>query len=514
MREISIGLALLTLANAIASYLREMVVAALFGATAVTDAYFSAYVLATAASDLILGAALLTSCVPVVAPLAQAGTATLRERSQLVVSGIWALTGLGTAIALLLWIGARELITAMAPGLGTVVRETAAEMLAIMAWLVPINGLLAFFLGVLNAHGRFIAAALAGSMINATFIFALIVLSPKLGDFALPVAALLGPAATVLLLAVLLYRMALLRPVRVRFDAPAVRLLWRLARPTLLTFGLGTGAGLLTLSQLLVRSFGSHHGEGAISALAYGFRIYEVPITLVANTAGVILLPMIAVLHAQGEPKRVAEICRSAFVWGPLLLLPAVMAAALEPDLLVHVLLGYGRLTAVNASLTADALRGFAPAILFEAVCFFMFQVFYAIHRPQVPLWLSLTSISVTLALLWTTQGVAGVSVVSACLSASFGITCLGGGAILVRTLGPGALPKKSRVLGLAVSAGLGFAVWQILGRAVPGQTFQQALVGVVAGIAAYFVSVLVFFPDERRLLAALVTRREKPQAD
>src|SRR5690349_18043478 len=100
VRRISTALVLLMLANALASYLREMMVAALFGASAATDAYFSAYTLVTTASDLILGAALLTSGVPVVAPLAQAGEATLRERAQLVVSAATAIAAAGAILAL------------------------------------------------------------------------------------------------------------------------------------------------------------------------------------------------------------------------------------------------------------------------------------------------------------------------------------------------------------------------------------------------------------------------------
>jgi putative peptidoglycan lipid II flippase len=510
MKRISSILVLLMLANALASYLREMIVAARFGATAATDAYFSAYVVATAASDLMLGAALLTSCVPVFAPLAQAGQRTLRERAELVTTGICILAVAGTLIALLLWATAPGLIDAVGPGLSATARATATRMLGIMVWLIPVNGLLAFFVGVLNAHGRFIPAALAASAINVTFILSMTILSPTLGAFALPVAALLGPAMTVIILALYLGRMALLQRVPLAFDAPAVRLLLRLAAPTLLTLGLGTSAGLLTISQLLLRSFGSHRGEGAISALAYGFRIYEVPITLVANTAGAILLPTIAGLHARGDNKRIADVCRSAFVWGPLLLLPAVMATALEPDLLVHLLLGYGRITAAEVSLTGEALRGFAPTILFEAICFFMFQVFYAIHRPQTPLALSLISIAITLALLTATQAVAGLTVISACLGASFAVTCLGGGAIIFRAFGRGALPETARVLALVVSAGLGFAVWQALGRTSADHTFQQAF-SLVAALGAYFLGVLVLLPEERRLLAALLKHGKTP---
>jgi putative peptidoglycan lipid II flippase len=508
MKHVSLTLGVVAVSAVVTSYLREVTVAALFGATAATDAYFSAYSVTTTACDLLIGAALLTSCVPVVAPLAQSGAETLLERARFVSSGGLAIGCIGIALALLFTALVPAMVETVVPGAGESTRLAADSMARIMIWLVPINGLLAFFAAVLSAHGRFIAVTIAGVGINATFIVALLVLSPALHEMALPVAALLSPAVTVTAFALYLRHIGLLRAIAPDFKAPAVRLLWKLARPTLLTVGLGTSAGLLTVSHLILRSFGSHHGDGAISALAYAFRIYEVPITLVANTGGMILLPLIAGLHARGERERVAGLCRRALMWGMLLLVPAAMVAYFDPKTLVRVLLGYGQLKRADVSLTADALAGFAPAIIFEAMTLFLFQVLYAIRRPHAALVLSVVSIALTSAFLLLSTGFGDLKIVAACLSASFAITFLASGFIFVRSFGLTILPAGSTVAATSASIGAGVAIWVLLTMVDRDRTSAQALVSLVAVAAGYFAAAIALIPEVRRGLAYVLTSK------
>lgn len=502
MKHVSLTLGFVAVASVVTSYLREVTVAALFGATGATDAYFSAYSVTTTACDLLIGAALLTSCVPVVAPLAQSGDETLLERARFVSSGGLAIAIIGIGLALLFTALVPALVETVVPGAGESTRVAADSMARIMIWLIPINGLLAFFAAVLSAHGRFIAVTLGGVGINATFIVALLVLSPALREMALPVSALLSPVVTVTAFALYLRHIGLLGANAPDFKAPAVRLLWKLARPTLLTFGLGTSAGLLTVSHLILRSFGSHYGDGAISALAYAFRIYEVPITLVANTGGMILLPLVAGLHAREESERIAGLCQRALTWGMLLLVPAAMVAYLDPRTLVSILLGYGRLNRADVSLTADALAGFSPAIVCEAMTLFLFQVLYAIHRPHRALVLSVVSISLTSAFLVLTTGFGDLKIVAACLSASFAITFLAGGLTLVGTFGRKVLPSGSTIAAIAVSVGIGVAIWVLLNVVDRDRTKAQALVALAAVSAGYFAAAFALMPEVRRALA------------
>jgi putative peptidoglycan lipid II flippase len=492
----------LTIINALASYLREMLMAALFGASGITDAYLSAYALAMTASDLVLGAALMTCCVPVLAPLADRATDTLIERRQVISAIILATVGVGGILAILLRVFLPQVMDIVAPGLAGETRAMAISMGGWTLWLLPLNGLVMLFTLALNAHRRFVLPALSWPLINTVFILVILSLTPAFGPQALIIAAVLGPAFVATLLAAQLYRMGLLRLVRPDFSSTSMLVLWRLARPMLVTVGLGSSAGLLMISHLIVRSYGSHLRDGTISALAYAFRIYEVPVTLATNTVGVLLLPIVSGLFMRGEHDRVALLCRNAFSWGLALLLPAVVVAELEPTFLVTILLRHGQFSPSDASLTADALRGFAPAILFESGYVVFYRVFYAIRQPLVPVALSISGVAFLTLLLEITAPRGGIGALGGSLSASFGIVLAATIPALLACFGRRVLPTPRQVLIPLGAASVGAALL-LFARPFPDAFWPNSLL-IVAFVLAYGTMVTLGLPEGRGMLLAL----------
>ena len=401
-------------------YLREVAIAATFGAGRVTDAYFVVLALVAALTDLIPGAALLTSLVPVLAPLAaKADTAAIRRTIVTIMACILA----GTTVFLAAVISdlAPAVVALIAPGFDAATSQSAIVLAGGLAWLLPLQAMLLLFTLALNAHGHFLLAASMPSISNAIFAAILVVLGATHGEYTLLIAALAGPAVAVSILAVQLVRMRLLGFGGTADAGAALRRIWRLARPTLLTVGIGSGTGLLMASHLLLRRYGSQFGPGSVSALNYAFRIYEVPVSLVANVAATLALPAIATLHDQALGGEILRQCRNILVWEFILLLPASLIAFAEAPFLVDFLFRHGRFSGADAALTSDALRGFAPAILFEAGFVVFYRVFYAIHRPLIPVGVSLATLA-SLVLALEIFGDQGVAVLAYCLSASFAL--------------------------------------------------------------------------------------------
>jgi peptidoglycan biosynthesis protein MviN/MurJ (putative lipid II flippase) len=137
--------------------------------------------------------------------------------------------------------------------------------------------LTALFTLVLNAHDRFAVAGLVHVGNNLLFVILLVSLGSWLGTRALPIAALTGVLLTAAILGVYLVRLGLLRVLRPDPTKAFFSAVWTLSRPLLLSVGLGSAGGLLMASQLIIRAFGGNHGEGAIAALGYAFRLYQVP---------------------------------------------------------------------------------------------------------------------------------------------------------------------------------------------------------------------------------------------
>jgi putative peptidoglycan lipid II flippase len=275
----------------------------------------------------------------------------------------------------------------------------------------------------------------------------------------------------------------------------------------LLTAGLGSAHGLVLLAHLILRSYASRFGEGALSALVYAFRIYEVPITLAANTAGAILLPALSAAFAVGDHGRIGALWRKAFFWGLIVLLPAVVVAEVEADGIVDMLLRRGHFSLQDVALTAASLRGFAPVILFEACFVVLYRLFYSIHRPQIPIVLSIAIIISLILFLECTGGTLGILGLAASLSGSFGIVALGALLVVRHLFGSQSIPS---LRGLAAPSGvavIGAVIWAVIKVQLASDSIFVTIFGVMGFCGWYLAGLTLGLPEQRAALRKLAQR-------
>jgi putative peptidoglycan lipid II flippase len=263
----------------------------------------------------------------------------------------------------------------------------------------------------------------------------------------------------------------------------------------LLSLGIGSTGGLLMASQLIIRSFAAAYGDGSIAALGYAFRLYEVPLSLIAGPAGTLVLPMVASLYAAGRFSEIGHVCQQIILWGLIVLFPAAFIAWGGADLIVHVLLRRGNFDADAAHITAEALRGFAPAVMTEAAFVVFFRVFYALRMPGRTVLAALITLASLVGLLLIIPNAAFISV-PLCLSAAFTVTAFLLGCSLVSTLGWGALPNGWQLVRWLASSALGVGAWKLISLQSAGGAQLSAL-SVFLGV--YFLCIGFLFPDGRR---------------
>ena len=281
-------------AIAATGYLRELVLASLFGAGAQTDAFYFSLALVLALHELVFAGVLGATIVPLLHGQSSGSPAAAPDRARLVVTAAAIVAFFGIFLSAALSILMPYLIPAAAPGMSEAVRALSIDFGTILIWSLPAGALTVLFTLVLNAHDRFALAGLAHVGNNILFVILLLSLRSHFGARALPIAALAGSLLTAAILAVYLVRLGLLRALRPDPSKAFFSAAWALSRPLLLSVGLGSAGGLLMASQLIIRAFGGNHGEGAIAALAYAYRLYQVPLSLVAYPAASMLLPVVA----------------------------------------------------------------------------------------------------------------------------------------------------------------------------------------------------------------------------
>lgn len=369
----------------------------------------------------------------------------------------------------------------------------AAHYTRLMLPFLLLTTLAALLAALLNAEKRFTVAALAPALMNAILIG---VLLAQLASGAEPAAGARWLAICVSLTGLAHLGMILLA-LR-RNGPPRPRLAWSPQMTRLLRTG---GATLLAASSaqlvLLIATQIASGEPGAVAALYYADRVFQLPLGFVGVAMGTVVLTDMAAAAKTGEAE--AMLGRSLAL-GLALALPAATALLALAEPIVSVLFEYGRFGAADRERTAAALAAFALGLPFAVVAKVFGQVYFARQAPRQPLIAGgLAVLVAALAGLLLADGrqAAQMAALAASLAflaqAAFLGIALGRGRIW-RPRAPTLLPIAASILAsLLMLAALAPLTRLFAGTMTPGQPMAWRLAGLLAvcagGLAVYGVA-------------------------
>jgi putative peptidoglycan lipid II flippase len=194
------------------------------------------------------------------------------------------------SIAVIIFIFAQQLVdTVIVPGFTLEQRHLVAELMQLNLISTMIFSISGLVMASLQANQHFLTPALAPTMYNVGQIFGALVFVPRFGIYGLVYGAILGAAL----------HLAIQVPALIKYGfkwTPALDLrntglieALKLLGPRLLTMG---GIQLIVILRDMFASF--LEGEGAITALANGWMIMQVPETLFGTAIATAMLPTLS----------------------------------------------------------------------------------------------------------------------------------------------------------------------------------------------------------------------------
>jgi putative peptidoglycan lipid II flippase len=403
----SIGAA--TLASRVLGFARDMLVALVFGAGPVTDAFFVAFRIPNILRRLLAEGALSTAVIPVFTEYA-----VTRPRDELVrmlralVAAALVVLSLVTVAGV---VAAPWIVTVIAPGFSgdPAQRDLAVRLTRIMFPYLLLVGLAALATGVLNAQGRFFAAALGPAILNLGMITAVLALAWHLEPpvLALALGVLLGGLGQLLVQLPSLRAVTLLVPPSGEFVHPALGRVARLLLPAV--FGLAAVQVMVFVNTLLA----SLLPAGSISFLYYADRVMEFPLGVFGIALASASLPTMARQAAAGDTPGVASTVTFALRLAAYVSVPATVGLVVLSVPITRVLFERGRFGAADTEATAAALVWYSLGLVGFAGARITAQAFYAVAEPGTAVKLGALSVAANLVaavLLMEPMGHAGLA--------------------------------------------------------------------------------------------------------
>ena len=376
-----------TLASRILGFVRDILIAGFLGSGPVAEAFLIAFALPNMFRRFFAEGAFNMAFVPMFSKRVERG----EDAEAFANSAAAALGLILIVLTVLATIFMPWLVLAMASGFAEDERlDLATRFGRIVFPYILFISLAALASGVLNALGRFWAAAAAPVLLNIVLIAAMSVVAWRGGDIGMALAWGVPVAGIAqLTLVVIAARRAgiTLRPVLPRWT-PALKRLAIVAAPAALA------GGVVQVNLLVGRQVASWF-DGAVAWLNYADRLYQLPLGVVGIAIGVVLLPDLSRKLADGDRTGGIAAVNRATEFSMALTLPAAAALIAIPLPLISVLFERGAFDAEDSRATAAALMIYGaglPAFVLQKV---LSPIYFAREDTRTPFRFALVSMLV-----------------------------------------------------------------------------------------------------------------------
>jgi putative peptidoglycan lipid II flippase len=499
-----------TLMSRVIGLVRSKVIAYLFGAGSLTDAYNAAFQLPEMMNYFLVGGAASITFITILSRYREQNQEHEGEEALSVILSVM-LVVLGSAVIL------GELFAPLYtriffPGFDAQKAALCTHMTRI---LLP--GQLCFFSGgvlaaVLLVRKQFAWQAVTPLIYNLGIIFGGVLLARQLGISSLAVGALGGAIVGPLLLNYLgAHRVGLRLRFSLNWSHPGFREWVRLSIPLMI------GVSLVTADNWILNYFASH-GRGDIAKLSYAKALFTAPMAVLGQAAGAASMPFFAALAGQNKHREFASSVNRIVtrIYAFAFLLSSWMIGMAYP--VVDLVLRGGAFRHADVGQTSLYFTLFAGSLCFWSAQAIYARAFYAAGNTFTPMAASTLITAASLPLYWILYhriGVIGLAISSDCgiLIQTLALAWLlhRHGLVSLRGLEYAELAKS--LAAAIVSFGVLFAVVRLLPRSssFPRDLLQLACGTTVWLLSAWAVLQLTHSSLPNQLISRFRGRRASP---
>ena len=383
----------MTMISRVLGFVRDMVIARVFGADAATDAFFVAFKIPNFLRRLFAEGSFSQAFVPVLTDYKE--NRSEDELKELVdrVAGTFAIILFTiTAIGV---VAAPILIMIFGPGFldQSEKYNLAVEMLKITFPYLFFIALVAFAGGILNSFGKFAAPAFTPVLLNISLISAALWLSPEMDK---PIVGLawgvfIAGLAQLLFQIPFLKHLDLLPRPRWGWRHDGVQRIMKLMLPAIF------GSSVVQINLLLDTLIASFLITGSISWLYYSDRLMEFPLGILGIALATVILPKLSKDHATSDTKTFSNTINWALHWVWLIGAPAAVGLAVLAGPMLATLFYGGKFTANDVAMATLSLMAYSLALLGAIFVKVLAPGFFARQDTKTPVKIGIIAMTINM---------------------------------------------------------------------------------------------------------------------
>lgn len=467
----------ITVFSRLLGFVRELILASAFGVSEVSDALVSAQFVPLFA-EVVVFSSLAVTLVPLF-------TALKGEERQGLLSSFAFFSGLiWSGVSLLLMVGAPWLMPLLVPGLSPAAEAQAVGLLRVFAPVLLLTALSSFFTPLLQVQQRFLITALATLAPNVAIILATLLYQDQLTVWIVAWTTVAGTGVQLLVLL-----LVALKGGGLAFRWANVR--WRHLVPALSLSGpLIAANGLIELTALADKFFGSQLAAGSISALGYAGRLVQMPASVLVSGLTTVLHTRFSRLLADGEQGALqAELGTTlqAITW---VMVPLTVLSISLAEPAVRLIYERGTFDQRAVLMTSEALRWYAVSLIPMALTPLLTNLTLSLKISSVQLKANLLALVVYFITVFLFQAQLQHGALALALSLGLWAALVVVGWALARRLGPEPFLLVVKALGPSLVAALAayLSLWGAV-QLLPVSPLSQLVGGGLAGGLAYLVA-------------------------
>lgn len=364
------------------SLLQTFIIAQAFGVGSELDAYVAANRIPELIVILISGGALTHAFIPIFSGfLARGDTDGAWQLSTHLINTIFSVA---LAVSVVVFLIAPWLVpNVVAPGFDAKTTQSTIDMMRILLISTIIFSVSGIFSGILNSYQHFLLPAIAPIMFDVGILIGVIFLLPPLGVHGIALGAVLGSLLHFGIQVPGLIRYKMQWKLELGFRNPV---LWRVIRLMLPRIG---GLGVFSLNFLVMNNIASRLGVGSVSALDWGWRLMQIPQTLIGTAMGIVIFPTLAALSEVGDLTGKRNAMSGALRFILITSIPSAIGLIVLGQPLIS-LLERGAFDSSASALVYSTLSMFTLGLIVHSALEIIARSFYADKDTLTPLFAAL----------------------------------------------------------------------------------------------------------------------------